>query len=271
MATSKTFLKTFFLSCFDILFILSYGVSVAYKSIACYPFNSLVGSVAYPLLNLGVSGSIYMTVSISIERYLGICYPNCTYRRNAWVFIAPVLMISITYNIPKLFERKFYFYNGSLIAESQAFRNDETYKHVYNLWGDILFNTILPLIALLYFNGSIIAKMKKTSKTVIQFGKTHQRKGLSTNTTKILFWIVLIFLVLHIPRMVYKVLFYLGPEDKTTWYWVRPIARLALITNSSANFLIYCLVGKNFRAEFVKVFRCMNVHLGNTSSSVTNV
>ena len=243
----------FSLSCFDILFIISYGVSVAYKSLACYPFNRIVGSVAYPLLNIGISGSIYMTVAISIERYLGICYLNCNYRRKAWVFIAPVFLLTLTYNIPKLIERKFNFSNGTLIAESESFRNDETYNYVYNLWGDILFNTVLPLIALLFFNGSIMVRMKKTSKTIIQLGNSYNRKGTGRITTKILFWIVLIFLILHSPRVAYKLLFYLGPEDKTTWYWVRPVARLALITNSSANFLIYCLVGKNFRTELVKV------------------
>ena len=193
-----------------------------------------------------------MTIAISLERYLGICHPSLLCRRKAWVFIVPVLIISLCYNLPKFFERKFFFVNGTLVTQDQEFRSEETYKHAYHLWGDTIFMTIIPLLVLFYLNGSIIARIKKTSKLVVNLGKTHQKKGAST--IKILFWIVLIFLVLHAPRLTYKFVFYLGPEDKSIWNLVRPVARLALISNSSANFVIYCLVGKTFRKEFLKVF-----------------
>ena len=116
-------------------------------------------------------------------------------------------------------------------------------------------------------NGSIIAKVNKTTKGAKQLRRTNEKQG--ANATKILFWVVSIFLVLHTPRLAYKFLFYLGPKDKTTWYWIRPVARLALITNSSANFLIYCMVGKNFRIELFKMSR--KLYAGKKGSNEINV
>ena len=251
------------LACFDTLFILSYVVSVSYKSLGCYPLNRLVGNLSYPLLSIGLSGSIYMTVAISLERYLGICHPNSQFSRRAWIFILPVTVISIGWTFPKFFERKFYFAeNGTLLVEDKEFRKNEEYMHGYNLWGSVICITILPLAALLFINGAIIAAINRATKGTLQLRKNHTKQG--ANTTKILFWIVLIFFVLHSPRVAFKFLFYLGPECKESWYWVSPVARLALITNSSANFLIYCLVGKNFRTELIKLSR--KVFAGNKDS-----
>eukprot|EP00092_Neocalanus_flemingeri_P030218 GFUD01032797.1.p1 GENE.GFUD01032797.1~~GFUD01032797.1.p1 ORF type:complete len:317 (+),score=56.26 GFUD01032797.1:31-981(+) len=247
----------FALACFDTLFILSYGIRVSYQSLACYPFNKLVGSLTYPLLNIGLTGSIYMTVAISLERYLGICHPNLVFKRKAWVFILPVLIINISFNFPRFFEQKFTFVNGSLVGEYQAWRKNEAYMLAYNLWASIIVGTVIPLGMLIYLNGAIIARIIRTSKTVTEMGKTHQKNG--RNTTKILFWIVLIFFVLHTPRIVYKSVFYMGSEDRSDWYGIRPVARLALIINSSSNFIIYCLVGKNFQKEFLKVFRLQKI------------
>merc|ERR1712179_693471 len=140
-----------------------------------------------------------------------------------------------------------------MVDERPDVEKNKHYVHGYHLWAEVICITIVPLTALVFLNGSIIVTVCKTTKEATQLRKTHDKQG--ANTTKILFWIILIFFVLHSPRVVYKFLFYLGPKDKTTWYWVRPVAKLALITNSSANFLIYCMVGKNFRTELFKLFR----------------
>ena len=246
-----------FLAFFDILFILSYGISVAYKSMACYPFNKLVGPIAYPLINIGLVGSIYMTLAISAERYIGICHPSVILKRRVWTFVLPVLFVTFAYASPKFFERYFYFENGTLVAKARAFRSNETYQHVYHLWTATIVVSVIPFISLLFMNGSIIAHINKTSEKVKNLGRSHQRKGM--NSTKILFWIVLMFLTFHIPRVIYKCLFYLGPENRSTWYWVEPYSRLSLICNSSLNFVVYCMVGKNFRREFCKAFHLRSI------------
>ena len=56
--------------------------------------------------HIGLEGSIYMTVSISIERYLVICQPMI-YRSKWWptkAFVIPITCFAIFFCIPKLFE-----------------------------------------------------------------------------------------------------------------------------------------------------------------------
>ena len=245
----------FALACFDTLFILSFGIRVSYWSLACNPNRTLVGFFAYPLLNIGLVGSIYMTVAISVERYLGICHPHVKFTRKAWVFIVPVLVVSFGFNFPMFFEEKLYFVNGTLLAVKEDFRKEESYKLAYYLWANVVCHIILPLAALICLNGAIIARINRTSKLVTEMGNPHQKQV--ANTTKILFCIVMSFLFLNTPRMTYKILVRLGPEDKSGWFWLRPVSRLALISNSSANFVIYSLLGRNFRKEVLNILRKM--------------
>ena len=193
-----------------------------------------------------------MSVAISVERYLGICHPHVKFTREAWVFIVPVLVLG--FNFPKKLEKKLYFVNGTLIAEHQDFRKELSYGYAYLPWANVVCLTILPFAALIYLNGAIIARINRTSKLVTEMGNPHRKQV--ANTTKILFWVVMSFLFLNTPRMTYKIL-NPGPEDKSGWFWFRPVSRLALISNSSANFVIYSFLGKNFRKELLNILRQM--------------
>jgi hypothetical protein len=114
----------FTLACFDTLFILSYGVSVSYKSLACYPFNKLVGSLAYPFL-----GPLQYLWSATLA--------SLKFRREAWMFIVPVLVITLGYNFPKFLERRFFFVDGTLDAEAQEFSSEKNYKYYKGYFADL--------------------------------------------------------------------------------------------------------------------------------------
>ena len=74
----------------------------------------------------------------------------------------------------------------------------------YSLWAEVIVKTIIPLLALLFLNGSIVTKIK---------GGMNLQRTLSRqedNAIKILLCIVSVFLILHIPQVVYKVMYFLG-------------------------------------------------------------
>ena len=83
----------------------------------------------------------------------------------------------------------------------------------------------------------------------------------------ILFWIVLLFLVVNCFNMAKWILCNNDPEI-STWYWLVPIADLAVITNSSVNFIIYCLFGSDFRAELIMMFKSTMKEARNFSSKL---
>ena len=60
-----------------------------------------------PILQISLTGSIYCTMAITLERYFVICRPFYRFSRN-WrssTFIIPILIISTGYNIPRFCER----------------------------------------------------------------------------------------------------------------------------------------------------------------------
>ena len=62
------------LAFFDTLFILPFSLNT-YMSSACLPRYGVFDWLN-PVRELCLVGSIYMTVAISMERYLGICHPH---------------------------------------------------------------------------------------------------------------------------------------------------------------------------------------------------
>ena len=243
------------MACFDIIFILSYGIDIGYQSLFCHPYNENVIHITYPFLNLGLSGSIYSTVVVSIERYLGMCHPHLKCHRKAWFYTVPVAIITISYNMPRFLERRYSIVNGTLISTLTPRADSDAYHDAYHLWAPIVVEDIIPIMMLLILNGSIAAKINVISKQM-DGAKNNQQRSQKSSSTKILFAIVAIFLICHIPSLVFKLLYHLGSEDaefREKWYFLAPIKRLALMINSSVNFIIYCLVGSKISSEVLFV------------------
>ena len=245
------------LACFDTLFILSYGSYYAYISLPYHHHNiNLMEGLTYHVREICLVGSIYMTVAISLERYLGICHPHLEFSRGALVYILPVLFINLAFNFPKFLEIKYSLESGTF--EEQEFWETYQYEQGYRLWASVIFKTIIPLVSLLFLNGSIIATIK---------GTTHpQRTQARRDPTKILFCIVLVFLASHSVRVAHKFLVFLDKEHMGNWYIILPLTRLALTINSAVNFAIYSMVGRKFRMELLKLFKCKKAPTPNTSS-----
>ena len=131
-------------------------------------------------------------------------------------------------------------------------------EHVFHFWAVMIFIYIIPVAVLLFSNGSIIARMKKTSKIVNEMGNPHHKQRY--NTTKILLWVVFTFFIFHTP------LPFIWAKNDSACYWLKPLGGLALMTNSSENFIIYCWVGRQFRTEFLKLFRCNKIWFNMTGN-----
>jgi hypothetical protein len=78
-------------------------VSSVYKQSAFYHYFA---PVALSLTQVALTGSIYTTLAITIERYLIVCHPFYVISHE-WTskrYILPIVILSIVYNIPKFLE-----------------------------------------------------------------------------------------------------------------------------------------------------------------------
>ena len=78
------------------------GISEDYRNF----YHPYVVPRAIPMIQVALTGSVYATTAISIERYLIVCRPFWTVSNN-WSskrYIIPILIFSLLYNLPRFFE-----------------------------------------------------------------------------------------------------------------------------------------------------------------------
>ena len=97
----------FGLACFDIIAILGFGLEM---SCFCLFGKGILDHIpGYVLAYVGLYGSVYLTVMISLERYLGICKRETMWRRNMSTYVGPIVIAIPIAVITALSERNVFF------------------------------------------------------------------------------------------------------------------------------------------------------------------
>ena len=66
----------------------------------------LFAPTVMPITQIALTGSVYCTMAISVERYLVVCHPFYTTSKNwsAKRYMIPIILFSVIYNLPRFFE-----------------------------------------------------------------------------------------------------------------------------------------------------------------------
>lgn len=150
---------------FDTLYIVSTGIEEGHYGMVCWEnYKGVIPSMLYPYSNIGLLGSIYSTVMVSLERYLGMCYPFLKYRRNIWIYVITIVVVAFFYSLPRFFDVQFYIMDGSLYARYRTWNNESYRRHYYYGWARILVEDIIPLPIIIVLNTMIMVKVRKAPK-----------------------------------------------------------------------------------------------------------
>lgn len=278
----KSSLKSFhylmlWLAIFDSLYILCsiflFGIPTIYNGIRGVSWYAHLVPVLLPLAQIGLTGSIYLTVSISVERYTTVVHPFFKVVHNwpSTVYILPTIVFTVLYNIPRFFElttrtvtcteegaRE---HNCSLNSSethvvATEFRRSLHYRQIYIVYLNIIVHGLIPLVALLYMNISVYRNLNKYSHLVE--GRSNILKTTEITLAKISCLIVAVFVVCHSIRWIPNIYeLHQGAVGKDihwpVWvYCTQYLSHWLTVINSSVNFYIYCY--KQYRSKLGWIF-----------------
>ncbi|XP_046472500.1 FMRFamide receptor [Neodiprion pinetum] len=238
----------------------------------------------YPLATIAQMVSVYLTLTVTMERYVAVCHPlrarsMCTYGR-ARMAVLCIIVVSVIYNIPKFWEMTIteeihWKYKVPVYcANATKMRVDELYRTIYINWMYFIFYYAIPFTLLTWFNMEIYRQVRKANRE-LQNLSHHQRREIGLAT--MLLCVVIVFIVCNIIPLATNIC--------ETFYnnipmWLVQIGNLMVTINSSVNFIIYVIFGRKFKRIFLRLF-CSSHIFGagrdspefptNDESVVTNV
>ena len=215
-----------------------------------------------PIAQIAMTGSIYFTMALTIERYVSVCHPfyRLAHPWPAKNIVLPIVAFSIIYNIPKFFEYETTCKIPIKGTEEFWYKWDKTnlkknwhYTHIYIIWLNLLLLSLGPVIILIVLNALMLRELIKASQidaiTVgpsvviagIQNAPNNRRKEVIL--AKVSMAIVFVFIICHAFKWVtnidYMLHSELGFEHASHIQVVGFISHLSLVFNSSINFYIF--------------------------------
>lgn len=91
--------------------------------------------IVYGMIGVARTGSVYLTMSVTLERYFAIVRPLSSFRMKRW--LAPIsISFATIYNVPRFFELERYNfpYTNETLVRATTLRKNDLYVSIYNTW-----------------------------------------------------------------------------------------------------------------------------------------
>ncbi|XP_041349163.1 FMRFamide receptor-like [Gigantopelta aegis] len=224
--------------------------------------------VMYPVPHVAQTGSIYMTVLITVERFLAVVTPframrYCN-RSVAWKACLVVLAWAIIYHIPMYLA--YTHWDGvwsdelnktRIIFNRTDFGISYFYNEVYVTWINFICDFLTPFLVIAILNVLILRAMKKSKEFNPCEGRQQMNQQRDTRMTVMVLAVTTVFFVCQLFTAVAFVMMR-GMNKYSDCSMAcnnfTAVADTMVMVNSAVNFILYCAVGKKFREVFVQVF-----------------
>lgn len=232
-----------------------------YTGLFFYYYNyiyPLMSPALFPVALISQTASIYMTFTITLERYVAVCHPLkaralCTYGR-AKIYVIVSIFFAILYNLPRFWEVvpiQTSIPNSTVIlhcVRPSLLRQNQTYITVYILWCYFIVNYVIPFLTLAVLNCQIYRQVKRANRERQKLSSSERREiGLAT----MLLCVVVVFFVFNFLALVLNV-------SEAFYHFIdhslAKISNLLVTIHSSCNFLIYVIFGEKFKRIFLMIF-----------------
>ncbi|KAL3315802.1 hypothetical protein Ciccas_005561 [Cichlidogyrus casuarinus] len=249
----------------------------------------VIVALLYPIALMCQTSGIWVTVCLTAERYIAICYPFkasiLSSISKARVTVISCVIASFIYNAPRYSDFQ-QFLQQPLAGDNSTAENPNSwqslFKKIYFTYFYATFMWILPLISICGMNIMLIRTLRQARKNMsrlnAQICQNNSRLCVNSanlshsdrvniqrsscivradkNMTRMVIFVVAAFLICQSPAMVFNAAYGLYREQllKISFFRYLTDVRNFLITfNSCVNFAIYCLMGAKFRRTFLHV------------------
>lgn len=214
---------------------------------------------AYPIANAAQTMSVYLTLIVTIERWVAVCHPFrakalCTSSRARW-YVLGTAAFALAYNAPKFFEAELYTSLDAgevvyCVRSNIEFRTD-AYVAIYIHWMYLIVMYIIPFSALAALNACIVRQVRRAQAERARLSRV-QRREISL-ATMLLVVVLVFFLCNLLPLVTNSFELFLENELEKLDPLVKT-SNLLVTINSSVNFVIYVIFGEKFQRVFLKMF-----------------
>ena len=223
----------------------------------CFDYRGYIQYLIWPVLMMTQMSTVWLTVLVSMERYIAICFPlrsasMCTFAKVRRCVIA-IFIFSFLFNIPRYFEH-IVTLNGIYNLEKSDISGNVVYRYLYMcvLYSLMLF--LIPLVLLVLLNAKLVLALKRGKK---QWQTLQVRQKKEQHLTIIPLTIVLVFFMCGTPALVVNIIEAIWQHIESEGFMqFLVVSNLLVVLNSAANFIIYCLLGKKFRSKLCEICKC---------------
>jgi G protein-coupled receptor 139 len=248
-------------------------------------YNYYKYHVGIPVTNTCSNTGVWLTLTFTIERYIGVCHPMkgkalCTPERAKYIILVVCTAVAII-TAPDFFDKKVveihkigpsgenitvYAGKATELAKMISFSSGYSYT------AQVLF-TFMPLILLMVFNSLLIRAVMIANRqrhamanlNVAQSVRQERHSRDQHRITVMLITVVIVFLLCQSPQAIQNILISYYTHNgaltnvKNLLFTITAnVFNLFVIINASANFILYSAFSTKFRRTFSRLFcRCV--------------
>ena len=195
------------LATFDLLYIMTMMIeSLGTLGYETNLYIELFPVFLFPVNHISMTGSIFTTVGVTVERFLAVHKPHyynqiiknvSTHRLRLLKYSLTISVLAVVFNIPKFLEGQvLYDEDDQPYNFPSDLRYNYFYNAVYHCWVRLIFLGIIPFALISSLNIKVYLAIKKLRKR-----NEKQEECLCI----ILITIVLVFFICNLPRLILNI------------------------------------------------------------------